>query len=71
MNKGIKMICLGLVLNGILLLGRKYEILPDFIEGIFTGLVLVFIFGGTFMEICGDNKIKEIKFNLGNKLLKK
>lgn len=60
-------ICLGLVLNGIWILSIRFNLLPDFIEGVIVGLGLLFVLIGIYCEKYDISKIKKYKKNLFSK----
>lgn len=56
-------ICWGLLLNGIWIFSIRFNLLPDFIEGVIVGLELLFILIGMCYEKYDISKIKNYKKN--------
>ena len=64
MKKFNNYICWGLFLNGIFIFSSRFNLLPDFIEGISVGLGLLFILIGISCEKYDISKVRNYKKNL-------
>ena len=67
MKKFNNYINLGLLFNGIFLLGNGTNLMPEFIKGFFLGLGIVFIFHGMFLQNHSMLKIRKFKESLFRK----
>ena len=71
MKKLNNYICWGIFLNGVWILSNRYNILPDFIEGVLVAIGLLCIFMGMCFEKYDISKIKKYKKNLLNRITAK
>lgn len=71
MKKLNNYISLGLLFNGIFLLGNCTNLLPEFIKGLCVGLGFILIFIGIYSESHQISKLKTYKKNILNRLLSK
>lgn len=71
MKKMNNHICWGLFLNGVWILSIRFNLLPDFVEGVIAGLGLSFVLIGMCYEKYGLSKIKNYKKNLFSKITTK
>lgn len=69
MKKLNNYINLGLLFNGIFLLGNCTNLLPEFIKGLCVGLGFILIFIGIYSESHQISKLKTYKKNILNRLL--
>ncbi|HHD2753906.1 TPA: hypothetical protein ACOTG0_002728 [Clostridium perfringens] len=69
MKKLNNYISLGLLFNGIFLLGNCTNLLPEFIKGLCVGLGFILIFIGIYSESHQISKLKTYKKNILNRLL--
>lgn len=68
MKKMNNQTCLGLFLNGIWILSIRFNLLPDFIEGVTAGLGLSVMLIGMCCEKYGISKIKNYKKSLFSRI---
>lgn len=69
MKKLNNYISLGLLFNGIFLLGNCTNLLPEFIKGLCVGLGFILICIGIYSESHQISKLKTYKKNILNRLL--
>ena len=63
--------CWGLLLNGIWIFSIRFNLLPDFIEGVIVGLGLLFVLIGMCCKKYSISKIKNYKKNLFSRIVAK
>lgn len=71
MKKLNNYICWGVFLNGIWIFSNRYNLLPDFIQGVLIGIGLLFVLIGMCFEKYNISKIKKYKKNILNRITTK
>ena len=71
MKKMNNYICYGLLLNGVWIFSIRFNLLPDFIEGVMVALGLLFVLIGMCYEKYDISKIKNYKKNLFSRIVTK
>ncbi|WP_300379431.1 hypothetical protein [Clostridium sp.] len=61
MKKLNNYICWGLLLNAIWIFSNRFNLLPDFFEGLSVGLGVLFIFIGMYSEKYNMSKVEDYK----------
>ena len=67
MKKLNNYVCFGLLFNGIGLISSRFNLLPDFIEGLCVGVGLTFILIGMYAENHDISVLKKYKKTLFNR----
>lgn len=68
MKKMNNYICYGLLLNGVWIFSIRFNLLPDFIEGVMVALGLLFVLIGMCYEKYDISKIKNYKKKLFSRM---
>ena len=68
MKKMNNYICYGLLLNGVWIFSIRFNLLPDFIEGVIIALGLLFVLIGMGYEKYDISKIKNYKKKLFSRM---
>lgn len=71
MKQTNKFIPIGLLFNSIFLLSSHFDILPDFFEGAFVALGLMFLGLGLYSKNHDLKAIREFKLNMFKKVFSK